>query len=349
MRSCSTRDGHTDGYKLTSVIVNSDDVEDDDFDVEICTVDTTADEFPTSACTPLDAPMSFVGVGNVVFTRDVLLSENTNYVVVIKQRGTGSVELDSTTSSGEDSAGLSDWSIKNKFYWKSGSTWMIKSGSNEALSIAVRGYERGGPTVTGVALTSDPGTDATYAIDDAVNATVTFSAAVDITGTPQLELDFDGTPKPAACTAAMNTTTMVCAYTVVENDSAPNGIAIAANKLTLNGGTITATGSTTLDAVLTHAALAINAGHKVDGVRPTLVTTGNDAPQTSVDGTQVILTYSEDIGSVNVNLMSMNAGLLPIHTSLTASFLGPDRHGDAASRPLRSSTARQSSWDRLKA
>ena len=168
------------------------------------------------------------------------------------------------------------------------------------------------PTVTGVALTSTPGADATYAYygsnlvaADVVEATVTFSAAVDITGTPQLELDFDGTPKAANCTAAMNTTTIVCAYTVVENDSAPNGIAIAANKLTLNGGTIRATGSTTLDAVLTHAALAINAGHKVDGVRPTLVTTGNDAPQTSVDGTQVIYTFSEDIGSVTLNSFNL--------------------------------------------
>ena len=66
------------------------------------------------------------------------LSANTNYVVVIKQRGTGSVRIKSTTNSGEDtSLGLSGWSIKNKFYWKSGSTWMIKSGSNEALRIVV--------------------------------------------------------------------------------------------------------------------------------------------------------------------------------------------------------------------
>ena len=60
---------------------------------------------------------------------------------------------------------------------------------------------------------------------------------------------------------------MVCGYTVVVGDSAPNGIAIVANKLT--GGTITATGSTTNTADLTHAAVAIDAGHKVDGIRPT--------------------------------------------------------------------------------
>ena len=109
---------------------------------------------------------------------------------------------------------------------------------------------------TGIELTSDPGADNTYAISDTVTATVTFSAAVDITGTPQLELDFDGTPKPANCTAATNTTSIGCYYTVAENDSAPNGIAIAANKLTLNGGTITATGSTTINADLDHGAVA---------------------------------------------------------------------------------------------
>ena len=155
------------------------------------------------------------------------------------------------------------------------------------------------PTVTGIALTSDPGTDNTYGIGDAVEATVTFSAAVDITGTPQLELDFAGTPKPAACTADTGTEATLCSYTVVMGDSAPNGIAIAANTLTLNGGTITATGSTTVNAVLARAAVPIDAGHKVDGIRPTLVTTGSEAPTTSTDGTTVILTFSEDIGSVN--------------------------------------------------
>ena len=132
---------HAAGYTLTGVIVNSDDAENDDFDVEICGADTTADEFPSGTCTALTAPASFSG--NVVFTHTGLaLSANTNYVVVIEQRGTGSVEIDSTTSSGEDASGLSGWSIKNKFYWKSGSTWMIKSGSNEALSIIVLGYAR---------------------------------------------------------------------------------------------------------------------------------------------------------------------------------------------------------------
>ena len=148
------------------------------------------------------------------------------------------------------------------------------------------------PEVSSIALTSTPGNDETYAIGDDVVATVTFDSSVDITGTPQLELDFDGTAKAADCTAATPSTTMACSYEVVAGDSAPSGVAIAANKLT--GGTITAAGTTTA-AVLTHAAVAASASHKVDGVKPTLVITGADAPKTSTDGTKVILTFSENI------------------------------------------------------
>ena len=165
------------------------------------------------------------------------------------------------------------------------------------------------PTVMGVSLTSAPGSDNTYGIGDSVAATVTFDAAVDITGTPQLELDFDGTAKMAACATGTNTTTMVCSYTVAVGDlapsgTAPHGIAIGANKLT--GGTITATGTTTA-AVLTHSAVASNFGHKVDGIRPTLLTTGTDAPTTFVDGFRVHLSFSEPLGAVDHDKITIRA------------------------------------------
>ena len=539
---------HAAGYTLTQVVVNSEDNEGDDFDVEVCEEDGTTNEFPSttaSDCTALTAPASFAA-GNLHFPHAGLaLSANTNYVVVIKQIGTGSVELNTTTSDGEDtSLGLSDWSIKDKFYWKSGSTWMLKSGSDEALRIIVRGYantlstdatlsalsvsgatlspafgtatttperylavvanavnqvtitattseptatveylddsdatltdadtmtaglqvnlsvgtnlvkvkvtapdttttetytvnvfrvavpvacstasmtnriwtgnltvgtspvstvlfgyeetygdldntsfsyagtsytinfvrrssifslalnaalgaaandlvlhagaqtypladanvnaaiynwftnvptwadgdsvclaltEVGtAPTVTGIALTSAPGADNTYAIGDTVTATVTFDAAVDITGSPQLELDFDGTAKAAGCTTATNTTTMACSYTVAVNDSAPNGGAIAANKLT--GGTIRATG-TAIDADRDHVAVSIDAGHKVDGIRPTLVTTSPNAPTTSTDGETVLLVFSENIGAVSHSDITIQANSVTLSTS----------------------------------
>ena len=144
------------------------------------------------------------------------------------------------------------------------------------------------PAVTGVVLTSDPGSDNIYGISDAIEATVTFSAAVDIAGAPQLELDFDGAARAAACTAATNTTTMVCSYTVVAGDVAASGIAIAANKLT--GGTIRATGSPTITADLGHAAVAIDAAHKVDGIRPTL-----DSATVAADGASIDLVFDEEL------------------------------------------------------
>ena len=149
---------------------------------------------------------------------------------------------------------------------------------------------------------SDPGTDATYgyhgfSVDDhdVVEVTVTFNEAVTVTGTPQLQLNFDGIPKTANCAAhASDTTKLVCSYTVAENDSAPNGIAIipipiGRLSLELNGGTIKAG---TVDVLLDLYALAADAAHKVDGVLPTL-----ESAETSADGTEVILTVSEPIGS----------------------------------------------------
>ena len=172
------------------------------------------------------------------------------------------------------------------------------------------------PTVTNIELTSMPtyGLDRNiYSFQDEVEATVTFSAAVDITGSPELELDFDGTAKAAVCATGTNTTTMVCSYSVARGDSAPNGVAIGANKLT--GGSIYATGSTTLAADLDHSAVAIDAGHKVDGIPPTLVTTGDDAPTTSADGTKVILTFSEDIRRVNRNSITIEAAGVTLSTT----------------------------------
>ena len=205
------------------------------------------------------------------------LEASTSYVLVWRYNDGTWHRLQRTSSDGEDSGALTGFSIANAFYRGPDLANLTVDSASDVLEIAVYGGRATTPTVTAVALTSDPGADATYAIDDAVNATVTFSEAVDITGAPQLELDFDGAPKTADCAAATNTTTMVCSYTVAENDLAPNGIAIAANKLTRNGGAITLNGAART-AVLTHSAVAIDSGHKVDGVRPTLVTTGKMRP-----------------------------------------------------------------------
>ncbi len=170
------------------------------------------------------------------------------------------------------------------------------------------------PVVTGVALTSDPGGDDTYAIAESVTATVTFDKAVDVTAGPQITLLVGTADKAAGCAAATNTTTMECSYEVEANDTAPDGVGIKANTLVLNGGTIYATGSTTNAATLTHSAESLQSGHKVDGIRPTLVTTGDDSPRTSGDGTKVILTFNEDIG-VDRSLIFIEGNSVDLPTS----------------------------------
>ena len=131
----------SNGYILTSVLMASEDPDLDDFDVEVCEADDTT-EFPTSTCTALVQPSNFAGTVRFTAPNGTRLNRNDNYVVVIKQRGSESVKLDSTTSGGEDSAGLSTWSIKDKFYWNNGGTWVQKSGSNEAIRIIVNGFAR---------------------------------------------------------------------------------------------------------------------------------------------------------------------------------------------------------------
>ena len=171
------------------------------------------------------------------------------------------------------------------------------------------------PSVTSVSLTSDPGSEDTYAIGDSIRATVTFSGEVDVSGTPQLELDVDGSPKQAGYESGTGTATLVCSYTVAEDDKAPSGVAIGADNLARNGGTITKSGDSAVDAILTHGAVAIDSAHKVDGVRPTL-----EGAVTSTDGTKVILTFSENIAAaaptntpftVKVNDVSVSLGGVP--------------------------------------
>ena len=49
----------------------------------------------------------------------------------------------------------------------------------------------GPPFVTGIALSSDPGEDGSYASGDVIKVKVTFNKDVNVTGTPRLKIDLD--------------------------------------------------------------------------------------------------------------------------------------------------------------
>ena len=162
------------------------------------------------------------------------------------------------------------------------------------------------PTISSVAITSDTDDadssfddDGVYGIDDSIKVTVTFSETVTVTGAPQLELDIGGSAK-AASYERVTTANVVFSYTVEEGVSDDDGIAMSANKLTLNGGSIKDTANNAAD--LSHVALAVQEGHKVDGVRPTISavsfvssTGGRDGVYSAGEKLVTDVEFSEDV------------------------------------------------------
>ena len=130
------------------------------------------------------------------------------------------------------------------------------------------------PTVSSIAITSDTGDDESYweddgiyGIGDSVEVTVTFSEDVTVTGRPELQLDIGGRAKTAGYESAEGSA-VVFTYTVTEGDADADGIAVEADKLTLNGGSIKDEAENVAN--LSHNTLADRGGHRVDGIRPTI-------------------------------------------------------------------------------
>ena len=143
------------------------------------------------------------------------------------------------------------------------------------------------PTVSKLEITSDPGTDRTYAAGDEIRVTVTFSEPADVERTPRLMLKAGDRNRPAGYLEGTGTTELVFGYEVADGDEDTDGVSVEAGRLTLNGGTIR-DGSNN-NAVLDHDGLAANSGHKVDGAGPALAETGGAV----VNGTTLTLTYDE--------------------------------------------------------
>ena len=120
------------------------------------------------------------------------------------------------------------------------------------------------PSVTGVSVVSDAGADKTYALGETIRVRAAFDRAVEVTGAPRLGIDMDPAfwgEKWAPYESGSGTDSLTFAHTVVEPNLSTQGIAVLANSLALNGGTIREGG---IDAVLAHDGLAHDANHKVD-------------------------------------------------------------------------------------
>ena len=140
------------------------------------------------------------------------------------------------------------------------------------------------PEVSSVAITSNPGSDRTYAAGDEIEVMVTFSETVEVEGTPQLRLRVGTRTRTADYLRGTDTAALVFGYEVVEGDEDSDGVSIEASRIALNRGAIKDEAENSAE--LAHGAVAPQAGHTVDGVRPAFVSA-------AVDGSSLTLTYGE--------------------------------------------------------
>ena len=161
------------------------------------------------------------------------------------------------------------------------------------------------PKITGVAITSAPGADKTYAIDDEIEVTFTFDKNIELSGTgfPPVATFMIGTEswEPDCAVGTAPTMVMTCTHTVAAGDEDTDGIEVIGNGILEAQQRIV--GPLGQRAVLTHSALAEDSDHKVDGVRPEL--TGARA---SADKTKITLTFSEAIGAVDRTKITFDSG-----------------------------------------
>ena len=162
------------------------------------------------------------------------------------------------------------------------------------------------PTIESVAVTSDPGEDGGYAIGDEIQVGLTFSEAVTVTGIPQLTLDVGGRNRTAEYSEGSTPTQLLFTYTVPSGDEDTDGIAVVANSLALNDGTIRA-GAT--DAALTHPARQTT-DHRVDGIAPTVTVGGETRTYVSPDRQfNVVFYFSEKVYGITDSEITVTNGM----------------------------------------
>ena len=177
--------------------------------------------------------------------------------------------------------------------------------STTALAVTV---DTTAPTVSSLSFTSSAGADNTYKAGDTVSVTVVFSEAVTVTGSPRIALA-GLTSKYATYASGSGTTSIVLSYTVASGDTDADGLALTANTLELNSGTIADTAGNS--ATLTHSAVTAQSAHMVDTTAPTVsnVTSSTANGTISVGGTVSIqVTFTEAVTVTGTPQLTLETG-----------------------------------------
>ncbi len=121
-----------------------------------------------------------------------------------------------------------------------------------------------------MAITSTPTIGDTYSSslwedDFPISVSVSFSEAVTVTGAPQLALTIGTQTRQADYQSGSGASSLRFGYQVQSSDVDADGVSIAANALTLNGGTIRSAGGVNANLSLGAHAVSNASGHKVEG------------------------------------------------------------------------------------
>ena len=187
----------------------------------------------------------------------------------------------------------------------------------------VDGSDLAPPRVTSIGFVNLPAAGNSYAADEKILIAAGFDDSIVFTGTPQVAVQIGSETRQADIDLAevarlrpFDTTRLIFSYTVQSGDSDTGGISIAANALSLNGGTITAPDST-VGAVLTHAAVVADASRKVGTANRSPVA-ASDLSVSSGNGQLVVswtaATHAPNGYSVRWRIRGSNAALSALNT-----------------------------------
>ena len=227
------------------------------------------------------APIEVVGSPLLALT----IGDKTHQVVgrgSVASRCGGDVLVSFTHEVQADDVDLDGFSVAaNALTLNGGHIWSL-SGADAKLDLSMHAFSNAvgqavdgarpvSPTVDRVLLRSRPHGGTAYGAGEWIEAWVYFSQRVEIEGNPQLALTVGSQTRQAAL-HARGLTFFGFRYSVQAGDMDADGISIAPNALTLNGGSIRSRDGADANLDLGRNAIANADGHAVDGSRAATLT-----------------------------------------------------------------------------
>ena len=135
----------------------------------------------------------------------------------------------------------------------------------QASMLKVDGSIATAPKVRKVAVASHPSNGTAYGAGEEIRVWVESDLPLEVTGSPQLELNVGDRTRQARYYGSREVGALWFKYRVQAEDTAPEGIAVAPDALSLNGGSIRSKAAAPAVLNLGKQALKRDAKHKVDG------------------------------------------------------------------------------------